>query len=81
MFTSLCDQFLGGVAESSHVVAKHVTAEHSEHLRSGAFNCQATRVVEVGPPTQIFKNPHNERTRSFLQRLLGRETSLRETLA
>ena len=43
MFASLCDQFLGGVAESGHVVAKRVTAEHSEHLRSGAFNDGHTR--------------------------------------
>jgi len=38
MLASLCDELLGGVAESRQVVANHVTAKHSEHLRSGAFN-------------------------------------------
>jgi len=28
------------------------------------------RLVEVGPPAQVFNNPEHERTRSFLSRVL-----------
>jgi len=38
MPASLCDELLGGIAESGHVVANHVMAKHSEYLRAGAFN-------------------------------------------
>ena len=34
----LRDQFLRSIAESGHVVANHVAAEHSEHLWSGEFS-------------------------------------------
>ena len=36
------------------------------------------RIIETGPPETIFAAPKHERTRSFLQRLLQRETALRE---
>ncbi len=36
------------------------------------------RVIETGTPGDIFTSPGNERTRSFLQRLLERETGLKE---
>ncbi len=34
------------------------------------------RIVETGPPEQIFTAPKNPRTQAFLQRLLERETGL-----
>jgi ABC-type polar amino acid transport system ATPase subunit len=39
------------------------------------------RIIEVGPPALIFTQPKQERTKSFLHRLLQRETALRGALA
>ncbi|MDB5954840.1 amino acid ABC transporter ATP-binding protein [Ramlibacter sp.] len=41
--------------------------EVSDHV----YFTEAGRVVEHGPPAQLFGDPRHERTRSFLQRTLG----------
>ncbi|MEW9834248.1 amino acid ABC transporter ATP-binding protein [Mesorhizobium marinum] len=38
------------------------------------------QIVEVGEPEKIFTNPSQERTRSFLQRVLRRSANLKETV-
>ena len=42
-------------------------AEISDHI----YFTEAGRIVEHGPPEQIFGNPRHERTRAFLRRALG----------
>ncbi|MFJ5381827.1 amino acid ABC transporter ATP-binding protein [Cupriavidus sp. CER94] len=42
-------------------------AEISDHI----YFTEAGRIVEHGPPEQIFGNPSHERTRAFLRRALG----------
>lgn len=42
-------------------------AEISDHI----YFTEAGRIVEHGPPEQIFGNPQHERTRAFLRRALG----------
>ncbi|MGO4304115.1 amino acid ABC transporter ATP-binding protein [Cupriavidus sp. RAF12] len=42
-------------------------AEISDHI----YFTEAGRIVEHGPPEQIFGNPAHERTRAFLRRALG----------
>ncbi|MFS8975205.1 amino acid ABC transporter ATP-binding protein [Cupriavidus necator] len=42
-------------------------AEISDHI----YFTEAGRIVEHGPPEQIFGNPVHERTRAFLRRALG----------
>lgn len=42
-------------------------AEISDHI----YFTEAGRIVEHGPPEQIFGNPRQERTRAFLRRALG----------
>ncbi len=42
-------------------------AEISDHI----YFTEAGRIVEHGPPEQIFGNPSQERTRAFLRRALG----------
>ena len=43
----------------------------AEEISDHVYFTEAGRIVEHGPPAQIFGNPHNERTRSFLNRALG----------
>lgn len=38
------------------------------------------KIIEIGTPADIFTAPNEERTRSFLQRLLERETGLKEAV-
>jgi polar amino acid transport system ATP-binding protein len=42
-------------------------AEISDHI----YFTEAGRIVEHGPPEQIFGHPSHERTRAFLRRALG----------
>jgi polar amino acid transport system ATP-binding protein len=38
------------------------------------------RIIETGVPETIFRSPRHERTRSFLQRLIERESGLKEAV-
>jgi ABC-type polar amino acid transport system ATPase subunit len=38
------------------------------------------RIIETGTPETIFRRPRHERTRSFLQRLIERESGLKEAV-
>lgn len=43
----------------------------AEEISDHVYFTEAGRIVEHGPPAQIFGSPHNDRTRSFLNRALG----------
>ena len=37
---------------------------------AGVFPMDEGQIIEQGPPSEIFDNPHNERLRSFLSKVL-----------
>jgi len=43
----------------------------AEEVSDAVYFTEAGRIVEHGPPAQLFKNPGHERTRAFLHRALG----------
>lgn len=43
----------------------------AEEVSDHVYFTEAGRIVEQGPPQQIFRHPHSARTRAFLQSALG----------
>ncbi len=80
----LVGEVLGVIQELAHdgkakVIVTH-EMEFAREVADRVIFMDQGRIVEIGRPQQIFANPNHERTRSFLQRVLRRGTSFKESV-